>query len=211
MNALTCTAIPMEGPKDVGAAVRAAQAGDLAAFETVVRQYERLVLVTALRLLGNLDDAQDASQEVFLRLYRNLDKVAAVEYVSGWLYRVTVNVCHDLRRAFPAQVVADVDGHPVKPPRDILHGGDLVQVPVQPEEDLLRRVLRVVEIPEQPQRGHQHQAFVLPDHRLERRQVARLGRTDGGADILRSLHRNRRAGQRVHPSYQLQLRARPIR
>ena len=54
----------------------AARAGDLAAFELLMRQYERLVLVTALRLPGSLPDAQDVSQEVFLKLYRNLGKLA---------------------------------------------------------------------------------------------------------------------------------------
>jgi RNA polymerase sigma-70 factor (ECF subfamily) len=78
----------------------AARQGDRAAFEQVVRQHERLVLMTALRLLGNLEDAQDASQEVFLKLYRNLARVEC-ERLSGWLYRVTVNVCHDLRRKRP--------------------------------------------------------------------------------------------------------------
>jgi RNA polymerase sigma-70 factor (ECF subfamily) len=63
-----------------------------------MRRYERLVLVTALRLSGNLPDAQDVSQEVFLKLYRNLGKMTSEEAVAGWLYRVTVNACHDLRR-----------------------------------------------------------------------------------------------------------------
>ena len=58
-----------------GSEEAAAKAGDLAAFDLLMRQYERLVLVTALRLLGRLEDAQDASQEVFLRLYKNLNKV----------------------------------------------------------------------------------------------------------------------------------------
>ena len=71
--------------------------GDLAAFERLMRQYERLVLVTALRLLGSLPDAQDVSQEVFLKLYRNLGKLAAEGALPAWLYRVTVNACHDLR------------------------------------------------------------------------------------------------------------------
>jgi RNA polymerase sigma-70 factor (ECF subfamily) len=70
-------------------------------FEAFVRQYERLVLVTALRIAGNMDDAQDISQEVFLRLYRNLDKVRTMENLTGWLYRVTVNACFDLRRRRP--------------------------------------------------------------------------------------------------------------
>ena len=63
--------------------MEAAEAGDLAAFDRLMRQYERLVLVTALRLLGDLEDAQDASQEVFLRLYRNLNKVEASGNLSG--------------------------------------------------------------------------------------------------------------------------------
>jgi DNA-directed RNA polymerase specialized sigma24 family protein len=46
----------------------AARSGDLPAFERLMRQYERLVLVTALRLSGNLPEAQDVSQEVFLKL-----------------------------------------------------------------------------------------------------------------------------------------------
>jgi RNA polymerase sigma-70 factor (ECF subfamily) len=64
-------------------------------------------LVTALRLLGNLEDAQDASQEVFLKLYRNLGQVQGNGNFTGWLYRVTVNVCHDLRRKRP--VAAEVE------------------------------------------------------------------------------------------------------
>ncbi len=90
--ALLATVGPMDG------SVEAAEAGDLAAFDRLMRQYERLVLATALRLLGDLEDAQDASQEVFLRLYRNLNKVETSGHLSAWLYRVTVNVCHDARR-----------------------------------------------------------------------------------------------------------------
>ena len=63
-----------------------------------MRKYERLVLVTAMRLTGSIDDARDVSQEVFLKLYRNLDKVQSAGAISSWLYRVTVNACHDLRR-----------------------------------------------------------------------------------------------------------------
>src|ERR1017187_6220836 len=94
---------------EMAAAVESSDNGarTIAAFESLMRQHERLVLVTALRLLGKLEDAQDASQEVFLRLYRNLGKIGAVENVTGWLYRVTVNVCHDMTRKRPAQVGVD--------------------------------------------------------------------------------------------------------
>ena len=94
----------MDGPDDRARLIAAAQSGDLAAFEQIIRQYERLVLVTALRLLGNLADAQDASQEVFLRLYRNLGKVESSAAISSWLYRVTVNLCLDMRRKRPVSL-----------------------------------------------------------------------------------------------------------
>jgi RNA polymerase sigma-70 factor (ECF subfamily) len=100
MKALALLAMvgPMDGSEPRESHLAAAKAGDLAAFDLLMRQYERLVLVTALRLLGVLEDAQDASQEVFLRLYRNLNKVETSGNLAGWLYRVTVNVCHDANR-----------------------------------------------------------------------------------------------------------------
>jgi RNA polymerase sigma-70 factor (ECF subfamily) len=101
-------------------AIEAAGAGatdELAAFEDVMRRYQRLVLVTALRLLGNLADAQDVSQEVFLRLYRNLGKVDA-DCAAPWLYRVTVNACHDLRRRKPESVPVEDVPEMVSPDAD---------------------------------------------------------------------------------------------
>jgi len=94
------------------------RAGDLTGFEAVMRQHERLVLVTALRLLGNIEDAKDVSQEVFLKLYRNLGKVEASGSLSGWLYRVTVNVCHDLRRRRPDTVAVEDAGELASPDAD---------------------------------------------------------------------------------------------
>lgn len=66
-------------------------------FELLMRRHERMVLATALRLAGNSEDARDISQEVFLKLYRNLGKVDPGN-VAGWLYRVTVNQARDVRR-----------------------------------------------------------------------------------------------------------------
>jgi len=75
-----------------------ARAGDLDAFESLLRSHERQVLGTALRLLGRLEDAQDAAQEVFIRLFRNLKKLQSMDAVGPWLHRVTVNVCNDAWR-----------------------------------------------------------------------------------------------------------------
>jgi len=75
-----------------------ARAGDVEAFEELLRQSERRVLRTALRLLGNLEDAKDAAQEVFLRFHRHLPRLDPGRDLSPWFYRVTLNVCRDLAR-----------------------------------------------------------------------------------------------------------------
>ncbi len=78
--------------------LRDAKAGDRAAFEQVVLLHQRRVLLTALHLLGRWEDAQDAAQEVFLRLHRHIHRFDEALELSPWLYRMTVNVCHDIGR-----------------------------------------------------------------------------------------------------------------
>jgi RNA polymerase sigma-70 factor (ECF subfamily) len=65
-------------------------------FDQLVAAHQRMVLRTAYRLLGKLEDAQDAAQEVFLRLFKNQASVNGD--AKSWLYRVTVNVCNDHHR-----------------------------------------------------------------------------------------------------------------
>lgn len=80
--------------------VKEAKAGDAVAFESILRRYERQVLMTALRLLnGNLEDAKDASQSVFLRLHKYLYQLDENRCFASWLYRMTVNVCRDMNRS----------------------------------------------------------------------------------------------------------------
>jgi RNA polymerase sigma-70 factor (ECF subfamily) len=79
-------------------ALRSFQAGDPAGFETIARRYQDAVFRLALGLLGNRDDARDASQEVFLRALRQLPSFRFESRLSTWLYRVTLNVSREIRR-----------------------------------------------------------------------------------------------------------------
>jgi len=85
-------------PESLRLLIQAAKAGDLASFEQIVVLYERSVLRLAQRLLPNREMAQDAAQEVFLRLHGKLGKFQEEKDLGPWLYRITVNICHDLRR-----------------------------------------------------------------------------------------------------------------
>lgn len=75
-----------------------AKMGEAGAFEEILIRYQRQVLGTAVRLLGNIDDASDAAQEVFLKLYKYLHKFDEEKEFLPWLYRMTVNVCRDISR-----------------------------------------------------------------------------------------------------------------
>jgi RNA polymerase sigma-70 factor (ECF subfamily) len=83
-------------PEDVEAAsklITRAITGDRSAFEEIVLLHERRVLTLALRLLGTLEDAQDAAQEVFLRAFKYLRRFDTSKPLEPWLVRMTVNVC----------------------------------------------------------------------------------------------------------------------
>jgi RNA polymerase sigma-70 factor (ECF subfamily) len=78
--------------------VRAFLEGDREAFEELVRRYHPVVLNMACRLLGNRNDAADVCQEVFILLLRKLGSFRGEAKFSTWLYRVSLNACHDHAR-----------------------------------------------------------------------------------------------------------------
>jgi RNA polymerase sigma-70 factor (ECF subfamily) len=88
--------------------VAAAQKGDPAAFETLVRRHQRRALAVALGILRNREDARDACQDAFLRAFRAIDSFDGEAQLGTWLHRIVVNVCIDrLRRATPGVVALD--------------------------------------------------------------------------------------------------------
>ncbi len=71
--------------------------GDVEAFARLVRAHSGLVYRLATRILG-ADDAQDASQEVWIRVWRNIGKFRGESAFSTWLYKITTNTCLSTRR-----------------------------------------------------------------------------------------------------------------
>lgn len=78
--------------------IERAQSGDATAFDELMIAHERKVVAIAWRMLGSREEARDAAQETFLRVYRHLHKFDPQREFSAWLYRIAVNVCHDQAR-----------------------------------------------------------------------------------------------------------------
>jgi RNA polymerase sigma-70 factor, ECF subfamily len=81
---------------DRGLVARASR-GDVEAFRQLVLEHSGLVYRIAHRMLGR-EDAQDASQEVWIRVWRNIKSFRGESAFSTWLYRITVNTCLSARQ-----------------------------------------------------------------------------------------------------------------
>lgn len=74
------------------------QSGDREAFNILVETYQRQVINLAYGMLSNSEDATDAAQEVFIKVYRNIDNFEGKSSLATWIYRITSNVCKDFLR-----------------------------------------------------------------------------------------------------------------
>ena len=89
------------------ALVHAAKAGDMGAFEDLVRRYDRNVFRIAQHITQNREDAEDVVQEAFLKAYQNLAKFQENSKFYTWLVRIAVNeALMKLRRRRPGQMVS---------------------------------------------------------------------------------------------------------
>jgi RNA polymerase sigma-70 factor (ECF subfamily) len=93
-------------------------AGDASAFERLVCRYQRPLFTVAYRMLGNYDEASDATQDAFVRAYEKLTTFDPRYRFFSWIYRILVNECHNVRRARRVE-------EPVTP--DLMVGGDLIE------------------------------------------------------------------------------------
>src|SRR5947209_9375698 len=127
---------------DDASLIRAAQRGDRAAFEELVRHYDQAVLRLALHLTGSEPEAQDVYQDAFLKAYRNIGNFRFECSFYTWIYRIVTNLCLDhLRkknvRKEDAPVATDAEGEQY----DVLERVPDGRAAANPERDLMRREL----------------------------------------------------------------------
>ena len=93
--------------------IRAGQRGDSQAVEALFRRYHRPLFQTALRVLGNAEDAEDALQDGLLSAYRNLKRFEGRSQFSTWLTRIVINAALMRRRSAKARPAVSLDDEPV--------------------------------------------------------------------------------------------------
>lgn len=92
--------------------IRAGQRGDQQAVEALFRRYQRPLFQTALRVLGNTEDAEDALQDGLLSAYRNLKRFEGRSQFSTWLTRIVINAALMRRRSAKARPAVSLDETP---------------------------------------------------------------------------------------------------
>ncbi len=73
--------------------------GDLAAYDRLIERYQRRAVAVSYRLLGNMEDAMDVSQDAFVRAFKSLATLQQVERFGPWLLRIVSNLSLNFRRA----------------------------------------------------------------------------------------------------------------
>ncbi len=95
------------------ALVQQTLAGQTEAFGVLVTRYQRVMYTMALRMVGNTEDARDATQDAFVKAYQHLSTFDLSLRFYSWMYRILVNECLNLNR----------DRHPEDPLKIDLDGG----------------------------------------------------------------------------------------
>lgn len=98
---------PLTADKEI---IRRCQQGDQAAFEVLVRKFERRVFGLIYQMVRSPAEVEDIAQEVFTKLYFSLPQFRLEASFEAWLYRITVNQCYDfLRKRKREALVAEAD------------------------------------------------------------------------------------------------------
>jgi len=73
--------------------------GDSHAFAVLVDRYKNFVFTLSIKMLQNREEAEEVAQDVFIKVYRSLQKFKTESKFSTWLYRITYNTCLDRMRS----------------------------------------------------------------------------------------------------------------
>lgn len=92
--------------------------GDTSAFSILVERYKDLIYTLALRMIKNREEAEEVSQDTFIKVYKSLSKFKGDSKFSTWIYKVTYNTCLDrlkkIKRTQNTVAINEFTEHEVK-------------------------------------------------------------------------------------------------
>ena len=97
-ESLVCVEEPATEAGPLDGVIARILSGETEAFEELMALTEKQILGLAWKLLRDREQARDAAQEAYFRIYRSLDRYRFGESFQAWMYRITANVCCDLAR-----------------------------------------------------------------------------------------------------------------
>ena len=99
--------------------IERARVGDRAAFEELVRRHADRLYAVVLRFLGDRQEAEEVTQEAFLRAWRGIDRFAGQSEFFTWLYRIGINEAkRRAERRSPTEQSISLDEQPTAAPTD---------------------------------------------------------------------------------------------
>jgi RNA polymerase sigma-70 factor (ECF subfamily) len=136
--------------------IRQFKEGDISAFDELMNRYNRQIYYLALRMTHSHEDAEDISQEVFVRIFRALPKWKPKASFYTWLRTVAVNLCIDHHRARTRRQTQPLESKE----------GLVMDIPVDPSGDPLRvtesgEILKRILLAAEGLSKQQRRAFML--------------------------------------------------
>src|SRR5262245_26228597 len=144
---------------DLATLLERCRQGDELAWERLVRQHQARLYALVHHYVGNSDDAHDLTQEVFVRIYRNLDACTEEKHFIPWTIRIARNACIDhLRRRkarppahdVPVDEMVDLASHGPRPDEALLADDRkrLVHLALRQLSELSREIILLKDIQE---------------------------------------------------------------
>ncbi|MFH2107366.1 MAG: sigma-70 family RNA polymerase sigma factor [Chrysiogenia bacterium] len=128
---------------EIGLLISRVQAGDRQAFRVFIEKYQRLVAAIVFRMVYNTADREELSQEIFLKIFKNIKEFQGSAKISSWIGRIASNTCINHLRKKRLPLFADVS--PVGQELENVAGTGLTPEYLNERDDSSRNLQREIE------------------------------------------------------------------
>ena len=170
--------------------IKSVKAGDKQSFGILIDHCSKFVYAVSLKMIGDVDDARDAAQESFIKVWKKINTYKSHYKFTTWLYKIVINTCLDRlrKKARHNAIFAPMND------QDDLYNAMLVSPKIEFEENQLVEFIRVIA---SKLSGKQHSVFVLHDlEELSQEEISKILNMSRGS-VKSNLYHARKAIREV--------------